>query len=96
MPFADKIAIVTGGGSGIGRALCEELARRGATVVVTDIDFATAQFVAASVSASGGRASAVRLDVRQASDVQMLVDATASEHGRLDFMFNNAGIGVAG
>src|SRR5436305_9614765 len=96
MPSANQVAIVTGGGSGIGKALCEALGRRGITVSVTDIDFATAQSVAASIVASRGRASAARLDVRQASDVQALVDATEREHGRLDFMFNNAGIGVGG
>jgi NAD(P)-dependent dehydrogenase (short-subunit alcohol dehydrogenase family) len=96
MPFADRIAIVTGGASGIGRALCEELAARGATVIVTDIRLAEAQAVAAAIGASGGLASAVCLDVRRAGDAQAVVDETVRQHGRLDFLFNNAGIGVGG
>jgi len=89
--FEKQIAIVTGGASGIGRALCEELARRGAEVVVADINFAGAQSVATAI---GARAAC--LDVRQAADVQRLVDEVVARHGRLDLIFNNAGIGVAG
>ncbi len=96
MPFQNQIAIVTGGASGIGKALCEELALRGATVVVADIQLPGAQSVAVSITALGGRASAAFVDVRQAADVQTLVDNIVREHGRLDFMFNNAGIGVGG
>jgi NAD(P)-dependent dehydrogenase (short-subunit alcohol dehydrogenase family) len=96
MPFDKRIAIVTGGASGIGKALCEELARRNATVLVTDINLPGAQAVAAAITAGGGRASAAAMDVRQAVEVQSLVETTVREHGRLDFMFNNAGIGVGG
>jgi NAD(P)-dependent dehydrogenase (short-subunit alcohol dehydrogenase family) len=96
MPFTNQIAIVTGGASGIGKALCEELARRGAVVVVADRRFAEAESVAASITMRGGRASAVHLDVRHADDLRAVVDLTAKEHGKLDLMFNNAGIGVAG
>jgi NAD(P)-dependent dehydrogenase (short-subunit alcohol dehydrogenase family) len=96
VPFQNQIAIVTGGASGIGKALCEELALRGATVVVADIQLPGAQSVAVSITRLGGRASAAFVDVRQAPDVRMLVDNTVREHGRLDFMFNNAGIGVGG
>jgi NAD(P)-dependent dehydrogenase (short-subunit alcohol dehydrogenase family) len=96
MPFDKQITIVTGGASGIGRALCEELARRGATVIIGDINVAGAQEVARAISASGGTALAVRVDVRQADDVQALVDQAVERHGRLDLIFNNAGIGVGG
>jgi NAD(P)-dependent dehydrogenase (short-subunit alcohol dehydrogenase family) len=95
-PFLNQVAIVTGGASGIGRALCEELARRGAVAVVADIDYQSAQTVAAAIVANGGRATAALLDVTRAEDVGRLVEDTARTHGRLDYMFNNAGIGVGG
>ncbi|MFB0533577.1 MAG: SDR family NAD(P)-dependent oxidoreductase [Anaerolineae bacterium] len=94
--FRDKVAIVTGGASGIGRALCQELGQRGAVVMVADINAEGAQQVASAIATTGGRARAAYLDVSQAEDVQRLVDETASEHGRLDYMFNNAGIAMAG
>jgi len=94
--FHGRIAIVTGGASGIGRALCEELVRRGALAVVADIDFAGAQAVASAITAKGGRATAALLDVTRAQDVARLVEDTVRAHGRLDYMFNNAGIGVGG
>jgi NAD(P)-dependent dehydrogenase (short-subunit alcohol dehydrogenase family) len=94
--FHNRVAIVTGGASGIGRALCEELARCGAVAVVADIDGEGAQAVASAISANGGRAAAAPLDVTRAADVERLVEDTVLAHGRLDYMFNNAGIGVAG
>jgi NAD(P)-dependent dehydrogenase (short-subunit alcohol dehydrogenase family) len=89
--FQKRIAIVTGGASGIGRALCEELARRGATVIVADINLPGAQDVARAIGAS-----AACLDVRDAAKMQALVADTVQRHGRLDIMINNAGIGVGG
>jgi NAD(P)-dependent dehydrogenase (short-subunit alcohol dehydrogenase family) len=94
--FHNRVAIVTGGASGIGRALCEELARRGALAVAADIDYDGAQAVASAIVANGGRAVAAALDVTRAGDVERLVEDTVLAHGRLDYMFNNAGIGVAG
>jgi len=96
MIFRDQVAIVTGAASGIGRALAEELARRDALVVVADINFAGAQAVAAVIAARGGRAFAASVDVTSADAVQQLVDETVRAHGRLDLMFNHAGIGTAG
>jgi NAD(P)-dependent dehydrogenase (short-subunit alcohol dehydrogenase family) len=92
----EKVAIVTGGGSGIGEALCLELARRGAWVVVADINGDDAGRVAAAVAANGGRATASTLDVAKEQDVRRLVEETASAHGRLDYLFNNAGIAIGG
>jgi NAD(P)-dependent dehydrogenase (short-subunit alcohol dehydrogenase family) len=94
--FHDRVAIVTGGASGIGRALCEELAHRGALAVVADIDSAGAQAVASAICANGGRATAALLDVTRSPDVERLVEDTLRAHGRLDYMFNNAGVGVGG
>jgi NAD(P)-dependent dehydrogenase (short-subunit alcohol dehydrogenase family) len=86
-----RIAIVTGGGSGIGEALSRALAARGDTVIVADIDGAAAQRVAGDIAGS-----AAKVDVRDAIAVQALVDDTVATHGRLDLIFNNAGIGVGG
>ncbi|HST20425.1 MAG TPA: SDR family oxidoreductase [Blastocatellia bacterium] len=94
--FKDKIAIVTGAASGIGRALCEELGRNEAIVIAADINAEGSKLVASNIRENGGRAEAVSLDVSSAEDVQHLVDKIVSEHGRLDYMFNNAGIAVAG
>lgn len=88
-----RVAIVTGGGSGIGEALCRALAARGDTVVVADIDGASAERVAGEI---GGRAQAAKVDVRDAAGVQALVDEAVAQHGRLDIMVNNAGIAVGG
>jgi NAD(P)-dependent dehydrogenase (short-subunit alcohol dehydrogenase family) len=97
MTFAGCVAIVTGGASGIGRALCEALSQRGAAlIVVADIRFAAAQEVAAGIAASGGSARAASVDVAQASAVHELVAQTASAQGRLDYMFNNAGLTIGG
>src|SRR6516225_5536482 len=96
MPLEKLITIITGGASGIGKALCEELARRGATIIVGDINLNGAREVANAILASGGAAFAGYVDVRDAGSVQALVDDTVKRHGRLDILFNNAGIGVGG
>jgi NAD(P)-dependent dehydrogenase (short-subunit alcohol dehydrogenase family) len=88
-----RVAIVTGGGSGIGESLCRALAARGDTVIVADIDGASAERVSGDL---GARAQAVKIDVRDAAGVQALVDDTVAQHGRIDLMFNNAGIAVGG
>lgn len=85
-------AIVTGGGSGIGAALCRALSAAGASVVAADLDLDAATSVAEGLQ----RVRPVRLDVVDAAAVQALVDEVVAEHGRLDLMFNNAGITLGG
>ncbi|VEG57363.1 short-chain dehydrogenase/reductase SDR [Mycolicibacterium aurum] len=89
MSFAGKHAIVTGGGSGIGAALCRALDLAGAHVLCTDIDERAAGDV---VSTLGPRARAARLDVTDSAAVQSTVDDVVARSGRLDLLFNNAGI----
>jgi NAD(P)-dependent dehydrogenase (short-subunit alcohol dehydrogenase family) len=87
--FGGKQAIVTGAGSGIGAALCRALIAAGADVVCTDIDGDAAERTASSL---GARARSDRLDVTDAPAVQAAVDDVVNRTGRLDLMFNNAGI----
>ncbi len=94
--FADKIVIVTGGAVGIGRALCLELGRRGAFVIVAGHNLERVEKTAAAIQADGGKASAALVDVAIAEDVENVVNHAIAEHGRLDYIFNNAGISVAG
>ena len=91
--FQGRTAIVTGAGSGIGSALSRALAAAGAHVVCADIDHAAAARTAASLA---GSARAAQLDVTDGAAVQALVDEVVHEHGRLDLMFNNAGITFIG
>ena len=94
--YRNKIALVTGGASGIGRGLTEALARRGATVVCADINADGAQKTVSSIQRGRGSARAARLDVTREDEVNRIVDETVARYGRLDFMFNNAGIGIGG
>ncbi len=92
MTFAERVAIVTGGGSGIGRATALALAAEGAAVLVADIDEAGGETVAAEVRDGGGRAAFMPTDVAEEDQVAALAERTMSEFGRLDFAYNNAGI----
>ena len=94
--FDGSVAIITGGASGIGRALSEALGRRGASVVLADRQVTLAQEVADGIQERGGQASAVELDVTDFAAVDQFVQATVQAQGRLDYMFNNAGIAIGG
>ncbi len=94
--FNGRVAIITGGASGIGRALAEALAREGAEVVLADLRGERALEVAAEIVKSGGRARGAALDVCDAAAFAALVAATVAESGRLDYLFNNAGIAITG
>jgi NAD(P)-dependent dehydrogenase (short-subunit alcohol dehydrogenase family) len=94
--YAEGVALVTGGASGIGAALGRELARRGALVVLADRDEEGVRAEAGRIAAAGGDAEPVTLDVRDAAAVEALVAGVFARHGRLDHLFNNAGIGVGG
>jgi NAD(P)-dependent dehydrogenase (short-subunit alcohol dehydrogenase family) len=90
--FAGKSVIITGGASGIGRALGACLVASGADVTLADIDGDHVVATAAAIGATGGHA----LDVRNGAALQSLVDDVATRHGSLDFLFNNAGISLGG
>lgn len=85
-----KVALVTGGASGIGRAGCIAMAREGGKVVVADIDAERANAVASDIEASGGEALGVRVDVRDSASVQAMVAASVEHFGRIDVLFHNA------
>jgi NAD(P)-dependent dehydrogenase (short-subunit alcohol dehydrogenase family) len=94
--YKDAVVMITGGASGIGRALAEELAGRGASVIIADLQIELAREVAAGIHSRGGRAEAFILDVTDAVAVKNLVGDVYGKHGRLDYMFNNAGIAIFG
>lgn len=92
LDFSGKVAVITGGGGGIGRAASLGFARRGAKVVVVDRDGAAAEATAGIIRQQGGDAIAVTADVTKSSDVKAYVKATVEKFGRIDCFFNNAGV----
>lgn len=89
--FTNRVAVVSGAGGGLGRAIALDLCQRGATVVLADIDHDAALRVQAQAQAEGGHAHAFALDVCDAVAVHNLVQHCVHHHGRLDFLVNNAG-----
>jgi len=94
--FDGATAIVTGAASGIGRALAEELAKRGCEVVLADLQIDLAEEVALEIRVSGGKAKAAKLDVTDFPAMEQLAQETVKRTGRLDYIFNNAGIVIGG
>ena len=92
MELTDKVAVVTGGGSGIGAGLCRGFAREGAAVAVTDVDLAAAEKVAAEIRAAGGRATAWAMNVCDSAQVNDVAKKIAADAGRIDIWVNNAGV----
>ena len=91
MRLEDKVAIVTGGASGIGCATAERFAQEGAKVVIADVDATHGPEAAQGITRSGGEATFVRCDVSKAADVETLIRTTVETYGKLDILFNNAG-----
>ena len=89
----DKIALVTGAGAGIGRAIAETFAREGAVVAVADLNPDAAKEVAAAIVKANGAARAHEVDVTDTKQVKALMEAIGGSHGRLDVLVNNAGVG---
>jgi NAD(P)-dependent dehydrogenase (short-subunit alcohol dehydrogenase family) len=87
-----RVAVVTGAGSGIGRAVAIRFAQRAASVVVTDINIEGAEETAAMIAQDGGRAISTQVDVSKALSVKRMIDETVNRYGRLDYACNNAGI----
>ncbi|WP_135448488.1 MULTISPECIES: SDR family NAD(P)-dependent oxidoreductase [Tabrizicola] len=96
MLLQDRVAFVTGGGSGIGRAGALAMAAEGALVIVTDRDGDRARVVAEEIAQSGGRAEALALDVNDDDMLSAEIAGTAARHGRLDILHSHAGIQIPG
>ena len=92
MSLKDKVVVITGGGSGIGRAMCRLFADRGAKVVVAEIDEEKGEEVVRTIKEAKGDASFVKVDVKEPEEVKALIDRTIENFGRLDVLINNAGI----
>lgn len=91
--LAGKSALITGAGSGIGKAMAVLFGREGAKVMASDINEESARAVAAQIEDSGGEARSVRTDTSRQEDVQAAIQATVEAWGRMDILANNAGIG---
>ncbi len=92
MRLKDKVAIVTGAASGIGKAIAVEFAKEGADVCVTDLNLDGANQVAEEIRKLGRKATALKVDVVKMSDIDKMVASTIDNHGKIDILVNNAGV----
>ncbi len=91
MRLKDKVAVVTGGGSGFGEGMARRFAAEGAKIVINDLNETAGRRVADAIARQGGRATFVRADVAKAAELKSLVQASLAEYGRIDILVNNAG-----
>ena len=96
MRFSDKVAVVTGGGAGMGQAIAVAFAQEGAAVVIADVNAEAAESAAAEIRASGGQALAVQADVSRSADAQRIAAEAIRVFGGIDILVNNAGIQTYG
>ena len=94
--YHQKIAVVVGGASGIGRAMCHALAQYGAVVIVADLDVAGAEQVADAIRQTGGQADAHEIDATSAEQAEQMVQTVLLDHERVDYLFNSVGLGIWG
>ncbi|CAM3545337.1 MULTISPECIES: SDR family oxidoreductase [Paenibacillus] len=92
MRLKDKVAVVTGAASGMGKAIAELYAQEGAKVIVSDLNKEGAEAVAAGIKAAGGEAIAIRTNVANLEDINAMIDTAVQQYGTLDILVNNAGI----
>ena len=94
MRLSDKVALITGSGSGIGRASALLFSREGAKVVVADLDDEGGRRTVSEITQQGGSAFFVHADVTNASDAENMIKTAVDQYGKLDILFNNAGLGT--
>ncbi len=92
MRLKDKVAVITGGGRGIGKATALKFAQEGAVAIIADVDLAEAQTVVDEIETAGGKAMAAEVNVVDSASVQKMVEAVLSQYSKIDVLINNAGI----
>src|SRR3990172_3421531 len=88
----DRVAIITAGGSGIGKGIALKLSQEGANIVIADLDIETAKAVSGEIKKTGFKSLIIKADVSNADEVKKTVDSTMKEFGRIDILVNNVGI----